>query len=166
MRKILFILFASGYILNSCCDKDFITPTLDYDFREGALDVTSLVGSTCTISPPDYSTAGATADGEAGSCWTNSGPLHNRWFKFQAPASANGTITIYVGSVNGTQRRTSLVLFDTDGVTEISCSKYGADDDIVSMYNSYTAGQYYYFSVDVEDSPSVGTFSMCLTDTD
>lgn len=156
-------------MLNSCCNEDFITPT-NNDFREGAIDVTSLiiVSGSCTGSQtPDYTTEGATPDGNAADCWTNNGPLHNVWFKFMAPASENGTILVFVGGPYGTQRRTLLALWDTDGVTQLDCSTYGNDDDIVSLYQGgYTAGEYYYFSVDVQDSQSVGTFSLCLTDTD
>jgi len=169
IRKItLFIVAALS--ISACCDEDFIIPGEegDYDDFEFALDVTSLLGDNCSGNQtPDYTTLGATPDGTAGSCWTNSGPLHNRWFKFMAPASENGTILVFVGGSFGTQRRSLLTLYDTDGTTELDCSTYGNDDDIVSLYQgNYTAGEYYYFTVDVQDSQSVGTFSLCLTDTD
>jgi hypothetical protein len=168
MKRILVFVIATGLILEGCCDKDFIIPTADYDFRDGAIDVTSIISSSCSGNQtPDYTTVGATPDGSAGSCWSNGGPLHNVWFKFKAPVSENGTILVFVGGSFGTQRRTLLALWDTDGTTQRDCSTFGNDDDIVSIYDgNWTAGEYYYFSVDVQDSQSVGTFSLCLTDTD
>lgn len=167
-RTVAFFIIAA-FVISACCDEDFIIPgEEDYDDFEFALDVTSLVANNCSGNQtPDYTTVGATPDGTAGSCWTNSGPLHNRWFKFMAPASENGSIIVFVGDGYGTQRRTLLTLYDTDGTTELDCSTYFSDDDDVSLYQGgYTAGQYYYFTVDVQDSQSVGTFSLCLTDTD
>jgi hypothetical protein len=168
MRKISTLLIVLGLILGGCCDKDFITPTSSPDFIEGAIDITSLITGSCAPSQASYfTTVGATPDGGAGECWFNTGPLHNVWFKFLPPPTLNGTISVYVGSTFGTQRRTNLTLWDTDGTTELNCSTFGNDDDIVSLYHSgYTSGQFYYISVDVQDSPSVGTFSLCLTDTD
>ena len=44
---------------------------------------------------------------------------------------------------------------------------FGSDTDTVSFYDSgWTAGAYYYFTVDVDADGSVGTFTICLTDTD
>ena len=89
------------------------------------------------------------------------------WFKFKAPESENGSIIVYVGGSSGTQRRTLLALWDTDGVTQLDCATFSNDDDNVSIYDGgWKADEYYYFSVDVQDSQSVGTFSLCLTDTD
>ncbi|MCG2463016.1 hypothetical protein K8352_19855, partial [Flavobacteriaceae bacterium F89] len=58
---------------------------VDYDYYEGAIDVTGFINS-CS---PDaaYDTRGATPDKNAGSNWNNSGPKYNRWFKFTAPAT-------------------------------------------------------------------------------
>jgi hypothetical protein len=40
-------------------------------------------------------------------------------------------------------------------------------DDVINIYQGgLTPGSIYYFSVDVFDSQSVGTFSLCMTDTD
>jgi hypothetical protein len=162
MKKIFafLTLITSGLILGGCCDEDFIVP--DYNFIEYAFDVSSFVGG-CSDDEA-FSTIGATADGQAGECWFNNGPLHNRWFQFTAATSAI-SIEIQVGGDYGTQRRTNGVLWDSEG-TEIDCEPYYCDDCYLYLYSTgLTIGQVYYFSVDVEDSGSVGTFTVCIYDT-
>jgi len=55
----------------------------DYDYYEGAIDVTSLLND-CS-SDAEYSTITATADMNGGSWWGNT--IVNRWFKFNASTS-------------------------------------------------------------------------------
>ena len=118
-----------------------------YDFYEGAIDVTSFLGS-CSDDAV-YSTVGATADGVAGSCWNNSGPRFNRWFKFTAPVLGAVKITADIGDGKGTQTRSQLALWEDDGVTEVLCTRYGSStDDVELNSNSLTGGDTYYISVD------------------
>ena len=154
MNKILLIV--SGFLLGACCNEDFIIP--DYDFQEFAIDVTARIDAGCT---PDaaFTTVGATPDGDGFDCIPN--PQHNRWFKFQA----NYTyiyIYVFVGGTEGTQRKTSVTLWEADGTTPVTCVKWELDDDDIYLYTPVTQDAWYYFSVDVDDAPSVGTFSVCL----
>lgn len=155
MRKIPIFLIITGLTLGGCCNEDFIMP--DYDFFEYALDVTARIDAGCTLDAA-YTTEGETPDGNT----CNDSPLHNRWFKFQSPYSYIYVI-VYVGGAEGTQRKTHTALWDVDDPTSLACEFYGADDDDVFLYYSgLTPGEWYYFSVDVGDSQSVGTFSLCL----
>ena len=80
--------------------------SLDYDWYEGAIDVTSLING-CSADA-EYTTIGASPDRNAGSLWNNSGPQLNRWFYFTAPASGEINITVDRGGSKGTQQRTQL----------------------------------------------------------
>jgi hypothetical protein len=157
MNRISIFLIVTGLCLESCCNADFILP--DYDFQAFAIDVSARIDVSCV---PDaaYTTAGATADGNGYACVEN--PLHNRWFKFQATNSYI-YVSVFVGGSEGTQRKTSVTLWEADGSTPITCVEYELDDDDIFLYNgSVTQGEWYYFSVDVDDSQSTGTFSVCL----
>jgi hypothetical protein len=158
MRKIILLvtLFLSGLILGGCCDEDFVNP--DYNFIEYAFDMTPFLGE-CSDEEA-FSTVGATADGQAGECWFNTGPLHNRWFKFTATNSTAISINLNIGS----QRNTYGVLFDSEG-NELDCEVHYSEDDNVQLYTTgLTVGETYYFSVDVENAESVGTFTICIYD--
>jgi YVTN family beta-propeller protein len=152
-------------LLHGCCNQDFITPTpIDYDFYEGATDLTSIINS-CS---PDanYSTEGATADRNAAFCWATSDPQYNRWFKFTAPASGQISVTIDVGGSKGTQQYTQLALWDTDGTTLIGCKAplNQPDEDVTLRATGLQPGRVYYLSVDVPDEQSRGSFTCCLSD--
>jgi hypothetical protein len=156
---------ASGIILGSCCTKDFIIPEQvpDYDFYEGAIDITNIMNA-CSENAI-YSTEGATRDKVGGSCWEKSTTDYNRWFKFTAPPSEYVSFYVHIGGEYGTQTATVTALWDADGVTEIACGSIF--DNIGTSYfgtSNVTAGQVYYISVDTEGIP--GTFSVCIDDTD
>jgi hypothetical protein len=165
MNKIFLI--ATGLLLGACCKEDFITPGESYDFKDGAIDVTTLLNENeCSFSA-EYTTEGATPDGDVGSCYGNGGPLHNVWFKFEAPEFGYGHIYVYVGGSDGTQTYTLLTLWDSDG-NELGCGSFDdADvDPVFVYYNDLDPGETYYFYVDVQDSDYVGTFTLCLDDSD
>ena len=135
-----------------------------YDFYEGAVDVTSILGS-CSDDAV-YTTDDATPDGTVGSCWNNSGPLFNRWFKFTAPTLGAIKITADIGDGKGTQTRSQLALWESDGSTPVLCGRYASNDDDVELNsNSLTGGATYYISVDAYGSNYVGTFSLCIDTT-
>lgn len=164
MNKISILLIVTGLLLGACCKEDFIIPAPDYDFIEGAIDLTALyVASNCSADAA-YSTEGATADGEESSC---GGPNNNRWFKFTASSSEYLSLAVLVGGVSGTQNETIVTLWDTDGVTELDCELYDfySNDDVYLTYGALISGETYYISVDT-DSDTYGTFTMCLSDTD
>ena len=137
-----------------------IYDNVDYDFYEGAYDVSSLI-NTCSNNAV-YSTKGATADRVAASCW-DAAPYYNRWFKFTASTN-DITVTVQSGGSLGTLQRINLALWDSDGVTELACARYiNPDDTQVSLsYNGLTPGNVYYITVDNGTPESRGTFTLCL----
>lgn len=137
-----------------------LSDAVDYDFFEGAIDVSPLVNS-CS-SDAAYTTIGATADQSAASTW-NTSPNYNRWFRFQATTTAIN-ITVDRGGSQGTMRRAQLALWD-DGLVEITSNRYVGDNDDVSIgHVGLTVGEWYYISVDNNYSGYRGTFSLCLDD--
>ncbi len=140
-----------------------LSDAVDYDYYEGATDVTSLI-NTCSADAI-YSTMGATPDKNAGACWNNGGPLYNRWFKFTAPASGRINVTVDINGTKGTQRYTQLALWQANGTTQVACNLYvNNTDDVVAAATTLTPGATYYFSVDVLNSGQRGTFTLCLSD--
>ena len=134
--------------------------TLDYDFYEGAIDVTTVINGCSTEAA--YTTIGGTPDRNAGSNWNNAGPKYNRWFKFTAPATGQMNITVDTYGSKGSQRRTQLALWQADGTTEVSSNKYVSDyDDVVLSGVGLTPGATYYISVDAY-SGYAGSFTLCL----
>jgi|GEM_PF-3089763 len=136
---------------------------VDYDFYEGATDVTSYINS-CS-SNAAYTTVGATADKVAGSNWNNSGPNYNRWFKFTAPASGRINIIVDIGGTKGTQTSSQIALWQADGTTEVTSKSYAfTAQDVTIGALGLTPGSTYYISVDTYGSSTVGTFTLCLQD--
>ena len=139
-----------------------LSDAADYDFYEGAEDVTALI-NTCSADEA-YTTTGATGDLNAASCW-NTSPNYNRWFSFTAPASGMMTVTVDRGGSKGTMRRTNVAIWEADGTTEVTCNRYVNDNDVVSTTAlSLTPGNTYYISVDNDYSGYRGTFTLCLSD--
>ncbi|QCX37140.1 DUF11 domain-containing protein [Aureibaculum algae] len=135
--------------------------TVDYDFYEGAIDVTTLINA-CSADAI-YDTRGATPDKNAGTHWNNSGPRQNRWFKLIAPSNDQLNITVDIGGVKGDQRNTQLAIWESDGTTEVSSTRYSSGTvDVTLRVPGLIAGSTYYISVDVTNSSSAGTFSLCL----
>lgn len=135
-----------------------------HDYYEGAYEITNL-NNWCS-SDAQFTTIGASADLNAGSCWDNSGPLRNKWFRFTSIGS-DVDITIDIGSGKGTQQRTQLALWGNDGTTQIDCNKYVTDDDDVAVsYSGLTTGNNYYISVDTYSDDYDGTFSICISNID
>ncbi len=135
----------------------------DYNFYEGALDVTSLINA-CSADAA-YTTLNATADKSAASCWSN-GPNYNRWFKFTASASGYIKAKVKVGGTEGTLQNPFVALWATNGTTLLNCENYqGASLDIETDYYGLTPGQTYYISVDNFNGAGYrGTFTLCLED--
>ncbi|HCM76793.1 MAG TPA: hypothetical protein DIS90_10450, partial [Cytophagales bacterium] len=128
----------------------------------GAIDVTGLIG-TCS-SDALYTTVAATADLNAGSCWNTGGaPVRNVWFRFVAPGG-QVNITVDVGGSKGTQQRTQLALWQSDGTTPVACNRYVFNGDDVSLGSvSLSMGDTYYISVDVQSAGYAGTFTLCMS---
>ncbi len=139
--------------------------TLDYDFYEGAIDVTPLMNG-CSANAV-YSSYGASADRNMASEWSAGGPRHNRWFRFDAPPT--GEVRVIVrrgggpGDPLGTQRFTQLAIWEADGTTEIASDNFDSSGSHVDAnYLGLTPGSTYYISVD--SYAGQGTFTLCLND--
>ncbi len=136
--------------------------TPDYDFYEGAIDVTSLINN-CSA-PSAYTTVGATPDKTAASCW-DTDPNYNRWFKFQAPSTGKIRVVVKRGGAYGDITNINAAIWESDGTTEVSCNRYvNSSDEVIVQANNLTPGQWYYISVDNNDAFSRGSFSLCLYD--
>ena len=134
---------------------------VDYDFYEGAIDVTGFING-CS---PDavYDTRGGTPDRNAGSNWDNSGPKYNRWFKFTAPTTSQINVTVDINGAKGNQRYTQIAIWHADGTTEIASKRYSSiTEDVVLSVPGLTSGNTYYISVDSFNSSTFGTFTLCL----
>ncbi|MFZ1805688.1 MAG: T9SS type A sorting domain-containing protein, partial [Cyclobacteriaceae bacterium] len=106
---------------------------------------------------------GGTSDKNAGSCWNTGGvPLYNRWFKFVA-ISTVATITVDIGGAKGTQGRTQLAMWQSNGTTQVACQRYVANgDDVTIVAPGLTPGNTYYISVDTQSGGYLGSFSLCV----
>ncbi len=136
----------------------------DYDLYEGAIELTNL-NNWCS-SDAEFTTIGATSDKTAGSCWV-SGPTYNRWFKFTA-ISTNVTIQVLRGGSQGDIRRIQLALWDSNGTSEVDCSRYVGDNDNVTITNTgLIIGNTYYISVDNHSAGGYrGSFTLCIDNVD
>ncbi|OQX74011.1 MAG: hypothetical protein B6D61_11975, partial [Bacteroidetes bacterium 4484_249] len=107
----------------------------------------------------DYTTAFATADLNAASCW-NTGPSFNVWFTFQA-VYPEMILTVDRGDTQGTIRRVNVAAWESDGITEIACNRYVDDeDDVTLVISNLTSGNWYYISVDNLGAGHRGTFTL------
>ncbi|MEA3494639.1 MAG: hypothetical protein U9R42_01245, partial [Bacteroidota bacterium] len=138
-----------------------IDDEVDYDFYEGAIELTDLI----VWSSPDaeYTTIGGSPDKNKGSNWnTGTNGNYNRWFKFQAIFDTV-TISVDIGGTKGTQRRSQLALWSFNGTSELSSVRYASTNDDISLtYGSLTVGDWYYISVDAY-SGNQGTFTLDIT---
>ena len=138
--------------------------SVDYDWYEGAIDVTSLINS-CSADAT-YTTIGASPDRNAGSNWNNSGPRLNRWFMFTANAG-EVDVTVDIGGAQGTQQRTQVAIWESDGTTEIASARYTSNGSDVTVTGSgLTVGNTYYISVDAFSTSYDGSFTLCLDSDD
>ncbi len=140
-----------------------VDDTIDYDWKSAAY-IISDYNEWCS-DLKQFSTIGASADEQAGSCW-NTGPNFNRWFKFQA-TSTDFTARLLTGGEEGTLRYGYMALFDSSG-NELACRRYAGDYDdleITSDTFDLVIGEWYYLSIDNHENTSHrGTFSLCLDD--
>ncbi|TAL58875.1 MAG: hypothetical protein EPN85_10520, partial [Bacteroidetes bacterium] len=130
-----------------------------------AVDVTGIING-CSANAA-YTTTGGTSDLNAGACWNTTGgvPVYNVWFKFTASVSGQINITIDIGGAKGTQTRTQLALWQSDGTTAVTCNRYTSNgDDVTLGAVTLTTGNVYYISVDAQSSGYQGTFTLCLSD--
>ncbi len=135
----------------------------DYNFYEGATDISSLINN-CSAAGA-YTTNNATADRNKGSAW-DSGPNYNRWFKFTATASGYIRVQLNTGAPDGTLQYPYLALWATNGTTELtSVNRNGQYTDLEVDYLGLTPGLVYYISVDnLTGTGYRGTFKLCLSD--
>ncbi|MDO6518815.1 gliding motility-associated C-terminal domain-containing protein [Zobellia uliginosa] len=138
------------------------TPTNDY--LEGAINIDSFMNG-CS-GDAIFSTLGATADRNGGSCWYT-GPHRNVWFEVTAPATGNIEVKLDRGDEKGTLQTAYLALWDSTGTIELGCNSHRVGrhyDDISLLATGLTPGDTYYVSVDNRYIHALDTFSLCLSD--
>ncbi len=123
----------------------------NYDFKVWATELTHQA-DWCS-GTNEYTNVGTTADGQAGSCTTDS-PVANVWFKFTAT-----TKYVTVRLNHGGIRYPKLSLF-TALNEELDCASGGIYSDIEVSSGQLIPGEIYYLSVDTKNYP--GSFSLCL----
>ena len=122
-----------------------LSDVIDYDFKQGAKDVTAQMNTTTTGAP--YSTQYATPDQSKGSCWSN-GPNNNVWFQFTASASTYIYAQVDVSTAGETMQNPFIAIVDASG-TQLACQNYqGAKTNINVQYSSIIPGNTYYIVVD------------------
>ncbi len=137
-----------------------MSDVVDYDFYQGATDVTSLI-NTCSANAA-YTTAFATPDQAKGTCWSN-GPNNNRWFKFTATTTTFIKVQVKVAGAEGTMQNPFVAIWNSS-LTQLACQNYvNATTDIETQYFGLTNGSTYYISVDNYSGYS-GSFTLCLSD--
>jgi hypothetical protein len=138
-----------------------ITDIIDYDFKEGAIELTDL-NNWCSLDA-QYTTLNATSDGPKGSCW-NTGSNYDRWFLFQA-TTTEVTIDLKTGGDEGTIQYPYLALWDTLN-NEIACIRYATQyGDLRIGADNLTPGDWYYITVDNYAALGYrGTFTLCIND--
>ncbi len=135
-----------------------IDTSVSYDYLEGAIDVSSFIGS-CSLDAA-YTTVGATMDQSDGSCSDGSG--YNRWFKFQA-TSPFMNIKVDIGGTKGTMLRTNVTMWKASDTSEVVCNRYVSNgDDVEIASTTLNTGDWYFISVDNNYSGYRGTFTLCL----
>ena len=135
---------------------------VDYDYYEGAEDVNSLINS-CSADEA-YTTSGATGDLNAGSNSSLGTTVANRWFKFTATETSIDVI-VKTSASYGTQRRSQVAIWESNGTTEVASGFTEGDNTDVSVLGTgLIVGNEYYISVDARDVSRVGTFTLCITE--
>ncbi len=138
-----------------------LSDAVNYDFKSGALDVTSLINSSCT-NGGTYTTQFATPDQTKAICWSN-GPNNNVWFKFTASATGFINAQIKVNGPGETMQNPFVAIFDAAG-TQLACQNYqGAKVNLNLSYLGLTPGSTYYIAVD-NYIGYAGSFDLCLSD--
>ncbi|MBK8290174.1 MAG: hypothetical protein IPK96_03615 [Flammeovirgaceae bacterium] len=139
-----------------------LSDVVDYNFYEGAVDVTGLING-CSADAA-YTTVNASADKNKGAAW-DSGPNYNRWFKFTATTNYM-KVQLNTGAPEGNMQYPYLALWSTNGTTELaSANRIGQYTDLEVDYYGLTPGVEYYISVDnLTGAGYRGTFKLCLSD--
>ncbi|MBI2271586.1 MAG: hypothetical protein HYU69_14675 [Bacteroidetes bacterium] len=140
-----------------------LSDAVDYDFFEGAIDVSSLI-DTCSAANA-YTTVQATSDRTPGSCWNTIGGS-NRWFKFVA-SSDQIRIEVKTAGSAGSIQYPYVALWAADGSTQLACQKYTTQYSNINFSKTgLTIGNTYYISVDNHNGSATyrGTFQLCLSE--
>ena len=140
----------------------------DYDYPQGATDLTSVMNGCSTGGT--YSNQYATADNGVGSCWSSATANHNRWFKFTASSTTFINVQVKVSGSGETMRYPMVALWNSSLSTVVQCQNqqgYGNGAIDLSMsYYGLTVGATYYIEVDTYQpwGGSGGTFDICVSD--
>jgi hypothetical protein len=138
-----------------------ITDVIDYDFKEGAIELTDL-NNWCSPQAA-YTTINASSDGPRASCW-NTGSNYDRWFLFQA-TTTQVTVDLKTGGAEGTIQYPYIALWDTLN-NQIACAMYSAQySDLRIGADNLIPGEWYYITVDNYAADGYrGSFTLCITD--
>lgn len=140
-----------------------LSDVVDYNYKEGAIDVTSLINTASANAA--YTTIAATPDRSAGTCAAN-GPNYNRWFKFTATATTFMEVGVLTGGTAGSMQYDWLTIWNSS-LTQLACSPYASQQYglQVASYTGLTPGATYYISVDNYSGLGYrGTFKLGLRD--
>ncbi|WP_271856119.1 T9SS type A sorting domain-containing protein [Patiriisocius marinus] len=147
----------TNYVDFDLCVREAIAPEND-EFD----DATELiVGTTCTNISGSLVFATNSPESASADCGSTDGLENDVWYKFVAPANGN----IVVESSEGTSGTldTVMVLYDTDGTTQLACN-----DDFVSgivysgiAYQDLTPGDTYFVEIHEYDNNNSGSFNIC-----
>ncbi|MBS1664917.1 MAG: T9SS type A sorting domain-containing protein [Bacteroidetes bacterium] len=138
-----------------------LSDVVDYDFKQGAKDVTSQINSSCT-SGGTYTTQFATPDQSKASCWSN-GPNNNVWFKFTATATGFINAKVKISGSGETIQYPFVAIYDASN-NQLACQNYqGSKTDLSLSYLGLTPGNTYYITVD-NYAGYAGSFDLCLSD--
>ena len=141
------------------------TEILDYDYRSGARELTTI--DDWTSQDAEFSTEFATIDENTSSC-NASGQQANVWFKFQATTNA-ATVTVETGAAKGSMQRQVVNIWNEKGDL-VKCKGpnggYNWQGTIISSIDTLTPGNWYYLSVehDANSSGNPGSFTLGIDD--
>ena len=137
-----------------------LSDVVDYDFAQGAKDVTAQINS-CT-SGGAYTTLYATPDRSKAPCWSN-GPNNNVWFKFTATSTGFINAKVKVSGTGETMQNPFVAIYDAS-LNPLACQNYiGSKIDLSLSYLGLVPGNTYYIVVDNYAGYS-GSFDLCLSD--
>ncbi|HEY4287837.1 MAG TPA: T9SS type A sorting domain-containing protein [Puia sp.] len=137
-----------------------LSDVVDYDFKQGAKDVTAQINS-CT-SGGAYTTLFATPDQSKASCWSN-GPNNNVWFKFTATSTGFINAKVKVSGTGETMQNPFVAIYNAS-MNQLTCQNYfTAKTDLSLSYLGLIPGNTYYIVVD-NYAGYAGSFDLCLSD--
>ncbi|MFC2086963.1 hypothetical protein ACFLSA_02220 [Bacteroidota bacterium] len=134
-----------------------------FDHKSGAFELED-ISNWCSADAA-FSNENATPDTFTTTC-SPAGPLANVWFKFQATTTSI-TIDVKTGGSYGTMNRQEVAIWNASGQMlqcKVAPEIWNWTGTIIISADTLAIGNWYYISVDYDDSNSgnTGTFSLCI----